>query len=431
MNSNADQVILDVIKKYGNETPFWRFVENFKNTVDFEEINGNQTKQASLLSECARQYEYLRSEHPRYFHDLTERKGNELTVLAGIVDWAVVKNIPMTHFSGINTKDFAAKIHAKHMEYGGEFPIVAEQTMTEKPGDELKQGEPEETVVHPVEIVPVTGDQEDFVSETPAEDVPATYTMDALIEQAVKNYEAKLGHVIRVCEYRNGSEYFHGSKRAENGMAYELALVMEIEKNEIVIENHDYEEMPYVTGTWKLKLLTGPLAEKTVFASSPTLYANGTIGSDIVTTGNTIKDMAYSPLSHEDLVTLAWRDAKRISEQEVYIKSCCGYLGDSDEQAYISLHPPALVKIDTISIEEFRLNSERPRYEIRGNTKNNDVIDWDCDFSSDDPRLKSYRSMWAGPPSYYQDGKVEGNDIVVGYDPANDINEEPTIFSMR
>jgi hypothetical protein len=409
MSISAEQQILEIVQKYGDDTPYWRFVENFKNTVGFQEAGNGEDKNASLLQECARQYEYIRTAHPEYFRDLTERKGDELSVLAGIVDWAVVKDLPMMHFAGFNSRNFAASIQAKRVEYGGEFPIDATET-------------------------PVTRDEEPGVeAATPSADKPKTltYTLDALIEHATKNYENKLGQVIRVTEYANESGYFGGTRDAETGERYDLALVIETPERELAIEELDEDKMPYVRGTWSLKFLTGPLTEQTGLVHSPVFYADGSFGGDIMLTGKTIEDMGYANLSHQDLVALAWRDAQEISEKQVYIKSCCGYYEDTDNQAYIELDPPALVTVDAISIEEFRFNSDQAKYQIRDYGEDNDVIDWEFDFTSDDPRLKPFRSLWAGPASYYQSGKVDSNEIVAGYDPEQDLDKEPTIFTMR
>lgn len=412
MSISAEQQILEIVQKYGDDTPYWRFVENFKNTVGFQDSGSNEDKNAALLQECARQYEYIRAAHPEHFRDLTERKGTELSVLAAIVDWAVVKDLPMMHFAGFSTKNFVAAVQTKRAESGGEYEATELETT------EATVTSVEEPVVQ---------------AETPSASKPkeAKYTLEGLVEKAIKNYQNKLGQIIRVTEYANVSGYFQGTREASNGQWYDLALVIETPEKELAIEELDEDKMPYVRGTWSLKFLTGPLAEQTGFVHSPVLYADGSFGSDIILTGETIEDMGYESLSHQDLVTLAWRDAQAISKKQVYIKSCCGYFGDTDQQHYIQLDPPALVTGDPISIEEFRIDSDSAKYQIRDFDKGNDVIDWDFDFTSDDPRLGPYRSLWAGPASYYQSGKMDANEIVVGYDPEQDLDKEPTISAMR
>lgn len=412
MSINAEQQIVEIVQKYGDDTPYWRFVENFKNTVGFQELGNDEAKKAALLQECARQYEYIRTAHPEYFRDLTERKGDELSVLAGIVDWAVVKDLPMMHFAGFSTKDFAAAVQTKRDKRSGDYPIAETTTP----------------------VAPITTVEEPVIeAKTPSANEPreAKYTLEALIEQAIKNYQNKLGQIIRVTEYANVSGYFRGTRDASNGQRYDLALVIETPERELAIEELDEDKMPYVRGTWSLKFLTGPLAEQTGFVHSPLLHSDGSFCGDMMLTGRTIEDMGHASLSHQDLVALAWRDAQAISEKQVYIKSCCGYLGDTNEQHYIQLDPPALVTGDPISIEQFRIDSDRAKYQIRDFDTGNDVIDWDFDFTSDDPRLEPYRSLWAGPPSYYQSGKKDANEIVVGYDPEQDLDKEPTISTMR
>jgi hypothetical protein len=420
MSIIAEQQILEIVQKYGDDTPYWRFVENFKNTVGFQATGSNEDKNAALLRECARQYEYIRTAHPEYFRDLTERKGDELSVLAGIVDWAVVKNLPMMHFAGFNTSKFAASMREKNMEYAGEFPIASTDPVDAKASvaSTEKLGVSEEPVV---EAAP----------QSPSEPEPKAHSLDALIDKAVKLYQEKLGQIVRVKEYGNPSGYFSGTRETATGELYDLAVLIDTPEKELAIEEIGDDNLPYVRGTWSLKFLTGPLAEQKGFAHSHLLYADGCFGGDIMFTGNNIEDMQCADLSHQDLVALAWRDAQTLSEKQFYIKSCCGYFEDTNEQHYIQLDPPALVTGDPISIEQFRIDSDRARYQIRDFDKGNDVIDWDCDFTSDDPRLKPYRSMWAGPPSYYQNGNVNTNEVVLDYDPEHDLDKEPTIFTMR
>jgi hypothetical protein len=407
MSITSEQQILDIIKKYGDDTPYWRFVENFKNTIGFVGSEHNEEKNAALLEECARQYEYIRTAHPEYFQILTERKGDGLTVLAGIVDWAVVKDIPMMHFAGASLVKFATAVQVKREG----FPIADMVSEDEEP------------------VAPTAPAVE--ATDTPEIAPPKMYTLDELIERATKTYQEKLGQVIRVTEYANQSGYFQGSRDAEDGQRYDLAIVIETEERELAIEEIDEDKLPYVRATWNLKFLTGPLAEQIGFTHSLGMYADGAFTGDIMFTGKTIEDMGYSLLSHKDLVALAWRDAKALSENEVYIKACSGYFGDTDVQHYIQLEPPALVKGDPISIERFRIDSVNPDYEIRDFDIDNDVIDWNLDFTSDDPRLAPYRSMWTAPTSYYQSGRLNNNEIVVGYDPTNDLDKEPTIFAVR
>ena len=419
MSNNAEKQILEIVQKYGNDTPFWRFVENFKNTVGFQDTGTNEEKNAALLNECARQYEYIRTAHPEYFRDLTERKGNELSVLAGIVDWAVVKNLPMMHFAGLNASNFVAAMREKSKEYGGEFPIFsAEPVDSPSIAEDNDDAVTEDTVVQ-------------TAPETTIEPEPKTYSLDDLIEKATKLYEEKLGQIVRVKEYGNPSGYYSGTRETPTGESYDLALLIETPQKELAIEELGEDNLPYVRGTWSLKFLTGPLADQTGFAHSHLLYVDGCFGGDIMFTGNNIDDMKCAQLSPQDLVTLAWRDAQALSEKQFYIKSCCGYLGETDEQHYIQLDPPALVMGDPISIEQFRIDSDRAKFQIRDYEVNNDVIDWDCDFTSDDPRLKPYRAMWAGPPSYHQSGRVDANEIVANYDPKQDLDKEPTISAMR
>ncbi len=420
MSTSAEQQILEIVQKYGDDTPYWRFVENFKNTVGFQETGTNEDKNAALLQECARQYEYIRVAHPEYFRDLTERKGDELSVLAGIVDWAVVKNLPMMHFAGFNSSKFAAAMREKNKEYGGEFPIastgVVEENSSVEKAEEIAVSE--QPAFEPIAQPAIDHEQK-------------VYSLDALIERAVRLYQDKLGQIVRVKEYGNPSGYFSGSRETADGESYDLAILIETPEKELAVEEIGEDKLPYIRGTWSLKFLTGPLAEQKGFAHSHLLYADGCFGGDVMFTGNNIEDMQCASLSPQDLVTLAWRDAQAMSEKQFYIKSCCGYLGDTDEQHYIQLDPPALVTGDPISIEQFRIDSDRAKFQIRDYDKGNDVIDWDCDFTSDDPRLKPYRAMWAGPPSYYQSGKVDANEIVADYDPSQDLDKEPTIFSVR
>lgn len=418
MSSSAEQQILEIVQKYGDDTPYWRFVENFKNTVGFHETGNSEDKNAALLQECARQYEYIRTAHPEYFRALTERKGDELSVLAGIVDWVVVKNLPMMHFAGFNSTKFAAAVQAKQFEYGGEFPIAAAETTPDYAQANMA-----------VEPVFVEEPIDENVS-VPADGSKRTFTIEELVEKALKAYQDKLGQIICVTEYVVSS-YFSGTRAAKNGPPYELALVVETQNEELAIEEKDEEGLPYVRATWNIKLLTGPVAEQTGFVHSLGIHADGAFGGEVLFTGHHIDELGYRILSHEDLVTLAWRDAKAISGKQVYIKSCCGYFEDTDQQAYLSLDPPALVTVDPISIEEFRIDSDRPKYQIRDFEEGNDVIDWDFDFTSDDPRLKAYRSLWAGPASYHQSGTMDSNEIVAGYDPRQDLDKELTIFTMR
>lgn len=260
-------------------------------------------------------------------------------------------------------------------------------------------------------------------------DQAVKYTHDELATFAIEHFQSKCGRVIRVSEYGDPSGYYGGLRLSSTAfVAYELALVLPTDEIDLAVDDFDADGHPTIRGTWSIEMLTGPLKGAQCFAHGPVFHADGSVTSDnlMLPVGAQVGEIRHPLLTHEDLADLAWEDAKRLSESEVYVGACMGYVGDTNDQEHITLDPPALVVMHPYTRSTFS-----KEIQIRDYEPGNDVLDWDIDFVSDDPRLAGYRTTYCGAPSYYQDGRRDSNDLREAYDPTLEGDVEPTMSTMR
>lgn len=386
----------------GDDAAFWRYVQNFADTVGFSIGGADDLATVELIDECARSYAYLRRSHPAYVERLTNGNAQRTAVLAAIVDWAVVKNVPTRHFAGPMSASLTASIESAR--------------------DLAKASVDDSTEVTAEDIVP------DVAAPSPEELDDEPYSHDELASFAVRHFEDKLSHVVRVGEYMDPYGYYRGSRRDEHGNLYDLAIVVPTRENDLTVYDFDAEGTATVRGTWNIKMVTGPLAGSPCVSHGPVFHADGSVTSDdLMLPGHACVDEIVHPLlSDADLAAAQWAELSALLGENVYVRSVTGYVGETDDQVHVQLDPPALATIDPITIDAYIGN-----HQIRDYEKGNDVVDVDVDITSDDPRLENYRSMFVGMASYFQDGRREPSEIYDGYVPELDAGVEPTAFVCR
>lgn len=394
--------MIELLKKHGDNLPFWRFVDNFSNTVGFERDLASNTKFAELVLECDRQYEYLKSAHPAYFQMLTERKGGEFVMLGAITNWAVAVDVPIQHFAGLGSVRFVENLEEKRTAK------AAEKQMAITPANENA------SVIAPSE----SADNPAPAEETPLADagfIPR-YTLDQLIKQAEMHYASKLGHIIRVNEYGDPAGYYRGSGDSAAFTSYDLAMVIETPSTEIAIAERDYEGHPMVRSTWSIKMLTGPIKGNRAFIHSACFYADGSVTGEgmELTTGSTIGNIMHPKLSDMDLLNAMWAELEPMVGTEVYAKAFMAYVGDGDTQDHFSFDPPVKVTLDPLTWDQVAQRAQMRSYDV-----DNDVLDIDIDFSfpTDDPRVENLRAGYFSIASYFQNGSRAVYDIAEGYQP--------------
>lgn len=403
VDNRIAKALTDHMRERGDDLPFWHYVQEFANTVGFSIRGVDDVATVELIDQCAQSYDYLKRAHPAYFRSLTESRHDRPAVLAAVVDWAVVRNVPRQHFAGPLSAALTADIDI--------LQATAKSQRTQ-----------DGTVASATETV---ASEPEAVDEVDPEIV---YTHKELSTFAIRHFEDKLGHVIRVSEYGDPSGYYRGTRLDEAGGLYDLAIVEPTRESDIAVYDFDADGAATIRGTWSLTMLTGPLSGRSCFAHGPTFHSDGCVTSDdmMLPADAWLEDVTHPVLSHDDLVDAQWSEVRALSGQEVYVTSITGYVGDTVDQAYVQLDPPALVTIDPITFDRFSEN-----YQIRDFDEGNDVIDLDLDVSSDDPRLENYRSIYCGMASFFQNGQRKPSEIYEGYQPGLDGDREPTAFVMR
>jgi hypothetical protein len=405
------QAITAIIGQYSGDNTFWRFIDDFAATVDLDLNRSNIERIGNLLNEGVRRYEWLREFEPNHFARLNETDPEKLKALVAIVDWAIVENLPVSHYSRSGNREpsmFAAFAASRMAE---RTPPIAEVIL-----DNEKIVEYSAPINYDFDGIK-TPSAEIFQTATPNEPekaavTPTPISADHLKALAVKAYESSLGKVIKVQHYAvpSGENYYPSVD------ATTLAVVTETPSSEIGIRE-DHESEIGMRSTWSVRLMTGEHRGEMGFVHAPEFNSDGQVDPQwVLTTGSTVDDYAVAWLSEEDLVQLVRLDCIDLGGKTVTMRYVQAYVGETDDQGSFSFDPPFVATVDPFNFQYFEQD-----YRIDHGDEGGDlVIDMTADVSSTDERVSHLRSMWCDMPAYHLNGKVEPNNGVVDI-----LDEEP------
>lgn len=396
----------EIIDKYSEDNTFWRFVDDFAATVDLDLKQGRIERVCNLLIESVRRYEWLREFEPGHFKRLKESDPAKMKTLVAIVDWVIMENLPVSHYSRAGAgasgelSAFASLLSPRRLiAQASQNPAVAvdvSAAVFSELEDEPRQPEVPQFQEGAVQIV-----------ADPTQ--PETMNEAALKALAVSAYETALGKVVKVRTYA-----IHDWINPKDG--YALAVVKETPPSEIgILEAHDGDEIS-MRSTWSVKMLTGEHRGETGFVHAPAFHSDGYFNPQWVFTDNSLnKDYKTTWLSEQDLVELARRDCMDLEGKTITISAGEAYIGDTEMQELFSFDPPILATVDPFDFAQFA-----SKYRIdNGNGRENLVIDVYLDLDSDDHQAANLRSLWCHGTSYYQDGTIEpAHSILAVLDPA-------------
>jgi hypothetical protein len=403
------QAITAIIGQYSGDNTFWRFIDDFAATVDLDLKNSNIERIGNLLNEGARRYEWLREFEPNHFARLNETDPEKLKTLVAVVDWAIVENLPVSHYSRSGNREpsmfaaFAASRLAAS-KFADRVPPIAAVTLDN--GKIVEYSAPIEYVYDGIK----TPSADIFQTAAPSEPenapvTPTPISEDDLKAFAVKAYESVLGKVIKVQHYAvsTGDNYYPAADTTI------LAVVTETPSSEIGIRE-DHEGEIGMRSTWSVRLMTGEHRGETGFVHAPEFNSDGQVDPQwVVTTGSTVNDYAAAWLSEEDLVQLVRLDCIDLGGKTVTMGYVQAYVGETDDQGSFSFDPPFVATVDPFNFEAFERH-----YRIDHGDEGGDlVIDMTADISSTDERVGHLRSMWCDMAAYHLNGKIEPNNGVV------------------
>ncbi len=395
------ETITAIIEKYAGDNTFWRFIDDFAATVGLDLRNGKIERIANLLGEGARRYEWLREFEPNHFARLTESNPENLKALVAIVDWAIVENLPVSHYSRVGTAVKGEEMSVFASVVAARTPVAVSQSAVASRED--------------VEIaLQLAGIDPDAVLSHQ----PKTANADELKALAVAAYENALGKVIKVSQYA-----IHDWITPSGD--YALAVVRETGATEIgILENHEDGEIS-MRSTWSVEMLTGDHRGKSGFVHAPAFHSDGYFDPQWVRTTNHAlnDDYRLAWLSEGDLIELVRLDCQDLEGKSVLVPSFSAFIGESNEQDTFAFDPPVKATVDPFNFNDFK-----SEYRLENEGPDNLVIDVYVDLTSDDERAANLRTLWTHGTSYYQDGRIEATGLTVV---APDLTEEVEVSGPK
>jgi hypothetical protein len=397
---STKETVKALIEQYSGDDTFWRFVDDFAATVELDLKSGHFERIANLLGEGARRYEWLREFEPNHFARLKETDPEKLKMLVAVVDWAIIENLPVSHYSRSGNREpsmfaafvasrLAADNKAKLIEFSDPINFVYDHIPM--PTSTIWQTAATSVPSVLAEASPVT---------------PTPISDDDLKAASVKAYEDALGKVIKVKHYAvpTGENYYPAIDTTV------LAVVVETSPSEIGIrEDYEGNEIS-MRSTWSVRLMTGEHRGETGFVHSPTFHSDSHFDPQWVeTTGSTIADYARAWLSEADLVLLLRLDCEELQGKTVSANWVQAYIGDTNQMGEFSFDPPFEATVDAFNFERFH-----DQYRIDNGDDNGDlVIDMYIDLSTADERLSNLRGSWCDAAAYHTNGRIEPNNGIV------------------
>jgi hypothetical protein len=383
--------IARTLGQHGSDRAFWQFAEDFALTVGFDLENSDAAKAAKLLSECGRQFAYLREEHPDYFRRLSAGTGENLAVLLHVADIAVVAGIPVHHFAGSNIFVAAFDVRAEH-----HAKLAEEELKAREAADAARRADQERAAAARKELnikVPVDG------FAVPLREL----STDELERLAHDFYDRCKGRLVKVythvLEGNDGPSAVRTSKIFRN---YDVAIVDSGGEDEVGVTAPLGK---VAESTWPLVMMTGPDRGKRAFIAAADFHADGTVEGNNLALVTLPGFILPERLADDELVELVRLDMHDYAERAIDVSAASVYFAGTDNQDFVSFDPPLPAVVDPFDDELSDFGSKY-RIDDWSRRDNISVIDVYLDFESTDERADQYRSMWTHGVSYTSHGLV-------------------------
>lgn len=384
--------IAEAIEQHGSDRAFWQFVEDFAQTVGFDMASTYAAKTARLISECARQYAYLRNEHPDYFKRLSAGTGENLAVLLHVADIAVVSGMPVHHFAGSNIFVAAFDERSEHHARVAEEELQAQQS-----AEAARQADVESAAAARKELnirVPIDG----FA-------LPVRELTTQEIEKLAKDFYAQSkGRLVKVYDHiPDGGDNFGYKRTSKVFSRYDVALVDE--------GGEEYVGLTAPQGrvaesTWPVVMMTGPNRGMKASIAALDFNADGSVEAHDLALVTLPGFILPERLQDSELVELVRLDMIDYAERPIDVTAASVYFAGTDGQDFIRFDPPLPAVADPFD-DELRDFSSMYRIDDWSQRDGISVIDVYLDFDSTDERAEQYRSMWTHGVSYTSHGLVE------------------------
>lgn len=384
--------IAEALEQHGADRAFWQFVEDFAATVGFDMSASHTARTARLVSECARQYAYLRNEHPEYFKRLSAGTGENLAVLLHVADIAVVSGMPVHHFAGSNI--FVAAFEERR-EYHAR---MAEEELQAREAAEAARLADEERAAEARKELKIKVPVDGFT-------VPVRELATSELEKLAQDFYAQSkGRLVKV--YRHipaGGDNLGYTRTSKVFRNYDVALV-----------DGGGEEYVGVTApqgrvaesSWPVVMMTGPNRGSKASIAAPDFNADGSITENDLALVTMPGFILPERLQDAELIELVRLDMIDYAERAIDVTAASVYFAGTDDQDYVSFDPPLPAVVDPFDDELSNFTSMY-RIDDWSQSEGISVIDVYLDFESTDERADQYRSMWTHGVSYTSHGIVE------------------------
>lgn len=352
----------EIKAKYEADDIFWHFADELMEKVGFSLSNFEPEAFDKLLSECDRQYSYIKENHPVHYQAMCDRlTGKYMSLLRTTAFLTELANSKEISFDPLGTK-------AKNAEMIGMAETLSANLSLINP---VSEGSP----------------------------MPAVLSSDD-VSNKVMEFEAKVGnrivatHQIMTME---GSIYMSDEAI--------LVHVQGIHGTESCTQTDPLAEKEGLLSIMEGKVLTGEHRGTMVVIETPIFYPDGTYhaqGWVQVEEEHGATTPRPRHLSDDELIKLATADLLELSGREITLFEVSAYIGDTSDQEIFAFEDGIPAVVDELS--EANIAS---CYRIDNGNNGGNVIDVFVDISSDHPEAQHLRSLWSHGTSYYSDGTVE------------------------
>lgn len=352
----------EIKAKYETDDIFWHFADELMEKIGFSLSNFEPEALDKLLSECDRQYSYIKENHPAHYQAVCDRfTGKYISLLRTTAFLTELANSTEISFDPLGIKAKSAEM------IGMAETISANMNL----------------------IIPVN--ENSYVPSVLSSDETSNKVME--FESKVENRVVATHQIMTM----DGSIYMSDEPI--------LVHVKGIHGAESCTQTDPLAEKEGLLSIMEGKVLTGEHRGTMVVIETPIFYPDGTYHAQgwiqvEEELGATIPRPRY--LSDDELIKLATADLLELSGREITLLQVSAYIGDTSNQEVFAFENGIPAVVDELT--EAHIAS---CYRIDSGNNGGNVIDVFVDISSDHPEAKQLRSLWSHGTSYHSDGTVE------------------------
>lgn len=379
----------EAIDLHGSDRRFWNFVAAFAATVRHDITSADGAKTVRLITECARQYAYLREEHPEHFERLRSEPGDVMKLMVAVADVAIVTGLPERHFAGSGLLEIAFKGRKEfHEQQAAEERRKREQIARfEAETAELERNPPQVSV-------PFDG----FAVES------RHHTTEELADLAHGFYAQSKGRLVKVYRHiPDGGDDLGYTRTSKVFRNYDIALVDEGGEDFVGVTA---PQGKVAESSWPVVMMTGANRGKKASIAALDFNADGSVLANDLVLVTLPGFILRERLQDSELVELVRLDMHDYAERPIDVTAASVYFAGTDDQDFISFDPPLPGVVDPFD-DELRDFKSMYRIDDWSQRDGISVIDVYLDFESTDERADKYRSMWTHGVSYTSHGVVE------------------------